>query len=238
MFERVKGLIGSFGNAAAHVAQRAKEALENAETHQTEIIGILPDTADTADLITKWLKIASAENEQPNYFTSEMLAELVPKKEFLLNRVNSEPPYIQGAMAHYGYLPPDKDNDEHAGLILSMGLSDDKTAIIPRVLSVGPDFDGGVILYRLSCCDTTSVNAASLIFDADKDAFVVLSLPSLEGATMSMVDDKYPGQILEGIDILYPDAEQFAHALQHIRGKQHACSSAPQIVSGAPAPTK
>ena len=234
MFERVKGLVESFGNAATHVAQRAKEALEKAETNQTQIIGILPDTADTAGLITKWLNIASAENKQPNYFTSKMLAELRPYKEFLLDRVNPNTPYIQGDMAHYGYLPPD-ENDEHAGLILSMGLSDDKTAVIPRVLSVGPDFDGGVILYRLSCCDTASVNAAFLIFDEEKDAFVVLSLPSLEGATMSMVDGKYPGRILEGIDILKPDEKQFAHALQHIRGKQHACSSAPQIISGAPA---
>jgi len=237
VFERVKGLIGSFGDAAAHVAQRAKEALEKAETHQTQIIGILPDTADTADLITQWLKIAIAENKQPNYFTSEMLAELGPHKEFLLDRVNPNTPYIQGGMAHYGYLPPD-EKDEHTGLILSMGLSDDRTAVIPRAISVGPDFDGGVILYRLSCCDTASVNAAFLIFDEEKDAFVVLSLPSLEGAIMSVVDDKYPGKILEGIDILYPNVEQFAHALQHIRGKQHACSSAPQIVSGAPAPTK
>lgn len=237
MFGRVKGLIGSFGDAAAHVAQRAKEALKNAEIRQTEILGILPDTADTADLITKWLNIASAENKQLNYFTSEMLAELGPYKELLLDRVNSNTPYIQGGLLHDGYLPPD-EKDEHAGLILSMGLSDDQTAVIPRAISVGPDFDGGVILYRLNCCDTASVNAAFMIFDEEKDAFVVFSLPSLEGATMSMVDGKYPGRILEGIDILEPDENQFAHALQHIRGEQHACSSTPQIVSGAPAPTK
>ncbi len=239
MFEQAKELMRSFRSAAGQVTQQAKKTLKNADIRQTEIIGILPDTDDTANLITTWLTIASAKNNHHVFLTPKMLAELQPYKKLLLDHVNPNTPYIQKGMAHYGYLPPDK-NDEHAGLILSMGSSDDKTAFIPRAISVGPDFNGGVILYRLSCCNSTSINAAFLIFDEERDAFSVLSLPSLEGATLSKVDDKYPGRILEGIDILEPDKKQFAHALQHIRGEQHTlCSGEPQIVSSAdPAPTK